>query len=106
MAPEVLDSDLSAAYSVAVDIWAIGVITVELLLKRLPFLSPRDIFRYCDGQKQLDLNGVTGVDLSNTCQDFIRKLLTPNPITRLKAVSARIHPWVAAGLSPIQIEDS
>jgi len=75
-------------------------------LKRLPFLNIYDLTRYLDGSKQLDLQGATGVSLSTTCQDFLGELLKPNPVDRPTANSARNHPWVAAGLPPLDTEES
>lgn len=108
MAPEVLgllsDSDTSVAYSVAVDIWAIGIITVQLLLKRLPFLNVGDVARYFYGNKALDIEDVASVHLSNPCRDFLRELLRPIPNTRPTAVDARQHPWLGTG-TPTQNEE-
>lgn len=110
IAPEVMGflagNDPAVAYSVAIDIWATGVITVELLLKRLPFLNIYDLTSYINGSKELDLDSVAGVNLSNTCRDFVRKLLTPNPVARLTADSAVKHPWIYVGMTPIGTRES
>jgi serine/threonine protein kinase len=54
VAPEVIgcfsEDNQNISYSVAVDIWAIGIIAFQLLLKRLPFLSHYDIICYFDGK--------------------------------------------------------
>lgn len=110
MAPEVLDllpdRNPSAAYSVAVDIWAIGIITVELLLKRLPFSSPGDIVRYCYGSEPINLDGVNDVNLSHTCRDFVGKLLSSNPNGRPIAGAAKNHRWVDAELRLVEERES
>jgi len=75
-------------------------------LKRLPFVNICDLTRYVDGSKELDIDGVSIVNLSGTCQQFVRRLLTPNPVARPTAGSARSHPWVAADKQPIDAEES
>jgi serine/threonine protein kinase len=106
VAPEVLgffsDNAQSVPYSVSVDIWAIGIVAAELLLKRLPFLDICELTRYLDGSKQLDI----GADFSHSCREFVRELLTPNPVTRPTAGSARNHLWVTAGIPPVDTEES
>jgi len=99
-------NDPAVAYSVSIDIWAIGVITIELLFKRLPFLNVCDLANYVSGSKQLDLDGVTGVVLSNTCREFVSELLMPNPVSRPTAGFARNHPWITAGIPPVDTEES
>jgi len=110
IAPEIMGflsgNDPAVAYSVSIDIWAIGVITIELLFKRLPFLNVCDLANYVSGSKQLDLDGVTGVVLSNTCREFVSELLMPNPVSRPTAGFARNHPWITAGIPPVDTEES
>jgi serine/threonine protein kinase len=110
MAPEVLGffsgNDPAVAYSVSIDIWAIGVISIELLLKQHPFSNVSDLVTYVHGTKQLDLVGVTGMNLSNTCRDFVSALLAPNPATRPTAGAASKHPWIAAGIPSADTEES
>lgn len=98
MAPEVLGffsgNDPAVAYSVSVDIWAIGIITVELLLKLHPFPNVSDLVSYVHGTKALELDSGAGANLSDDCRDFISGLLTPDPVTRPSASAAAAHSWL------------
>ena len=108
MAPEVhgfFGGTQPSAYSVAVDIWAIGVITMELLVKRHPFSNISDFAMYVQGRAPLDLSGPVGEGLSESCRDFLGGLLTPNPATRPTAASATTHAWLTNGV-PAPQEDS
>lgn len=109
MAPEVLGffagNDASVAYSVSVDIWAIGVIAIELLLKCHPFPNVSDLVSYVHGTKSLGFDGVAGVSLSESCRDFIGRVLAPDPVTRPTASATIAHAWLAEGISPLDLED-
>jgi serine/threonine protein kinase len=110
MAPEVFnvqtDSGSNTAYSVAVDVWAIGIIAVELLLKRHPLPSIRDLFRLFDGSVPLITDTPTGLILSEDCRDFTRRLLNTNPVTRLTANAALSHPWLEEVIPDSDDEES
>lgn len=85
-------------YSLAVDIWAIGVITMELILKN-PFsdCSIREQEDYIRGIKPLDFDDSSDLafDISTTCRKFIEHLLSPNPMHRPTAEVAVSHAWFA-----------
>jgi serine/threonine protein kinase len=96
MAPEVLGFDPFKAYSVAVDIWAIGIIAFELLLKCHPFVDRSiDYRRYIHGSGEGDLDRfLANKGLSPSCRHFLRELLAPEAANRPTAVVARNHPWL------------
>ncbi|KAG7122787.1 Serine/threonine-protein kinase RAD53 like [Verticillium longisporum] len=98
MAPEVLgfnaQNNPSAAYSVTVDMWAIGVIALELLMKRHPFPNVSDLVGHVHGTRTVQYDGVFGVHPSDACRDFIGGLLTPHPAMRPSASVAVKHPWL------------
>lgn len=109
MAPEVLtfaNNDSPAAYSVAIDIWAIGVVAVELLLKRHPFSSILDLAGYVHGTRQLDIAGQNGATPSDKCQDFLRRLLSADPVNRPTAKVASRHPWLVERGPSVDREES
>ncbi|KAH6665638.1 calcium/calmodulin-dependent protein kinase [Halenospora varia] len=85
IAPEVIgffsENGSAVPYSVAVDIWAIGIITVELLLKRLPFINIYDLTRYLDGKNELQITVDSALNLSDTCRDlFVEDNLQEDPL--------------------------
>lgn len=98
MAPELKghfrSSHSISVYSISVDIWAIGVITMELLLTH-PFLYSSDQEDYTRGIKPLRFDEPPGMNISKPCQDFIKLLLIPNPIHRPTAEAAISHSWFA-----------
>lgn len=99
MAPEVLGffarNNPAVAYSVSVDIWAIGVIITELLLKQHPFPNVSDLVTYVHGDKPLKFGDIVWASLSEACHDFIRGLLAPDPVTRPTANAAVTHAWLS-----------
>ncbi|PMD39503.1 Pkinase-domain-containing protein [Hyaloscypha variabilis F] len=111
MAPEVLglgrdrNGNRLPPYSVAVDIWAIGIITVELLLKRVLFSSLGDIADYCYNREPINLDGANDVNISSTCRDFVGKLLLSDPSARPTAGATKNHPWLAAELQLIEEQE-
>lgn len=98
MAPELKghfrSSHNISVYSISVDIWAIGVITMELLLTH-PFLYSSDQEDYTRGIKPLRFDEPPGIKISKSCQDFIKLLLIPNPMKRPTAAAAISHSWFA-----------
>ncbi|PVH71734.1 Pkinase-domain-containing protein, partial [Cadophora sp. DSE1049] len=92
-------------YSQSVDIWAIGVITMELVLDH-PFLYASEQREYTDGRQSLGFDDITGITISELCQDFIKGLLAPNPQHRLTAKHAILHGWFATVEQILEHEDS
>lgn len=111
MAPEVLGffsgNDPTVAYSVTVDIWAIGIIAYELLFKRHPFLNVKDMLDYVNDTKELDLNRESSAEqITDICQEFVKSLLSPNPVTRPTAGAASNHAWIGLGApTPMDVDE-
>jgi serine/threonine protein kinase len=110
MAPEVFrvqaDNSGNIAYSVAVDIWAIGVIAIELLLKRHPLPSIGDLFSLFHGATPLITDTAVGLILSEDCRDFVRRLLNTDPATRPTANAALSHTWLEEVIPDSDDEES
>jgi serine/threonine protein kinase len=92
VAPEILRG---GRYNHLCDMWSIGVITYTLLCGYLPF--------YNKNQRQLFLDIMAGKfyfpeeewsTISDEAKDFVRKLLTINPASRMEAHEAIRHPWL------------
>lgn len=92
MAPEIWTRK-SIAHGPKVDIWAVGIITYILLCGNHPIRahSVEDLkAKVCVDRLDLAFNdGVT-----EQAQDFIRRLLTSDPISRPAAKDALEHPWL------------
>lgn len=110
-APEVLrrssyskakDEALGHTYRAARDLWALGEILFQMLVKRPAFESPYDVYRFADGHESLQeqLMMLTDRGLSSDCRKFIEKLLLADPTTRMSASEATSHPWLQSAALP------
>jgi serine/threonine protein kinase len=107
-APELREASRNSGadtYSLSVDIWAIGVITMELVLDH-PFLYGADQRDYVEGRRPLSFDEVPGVTVSTVCQDLITGLLTPNAQSRPTVKDAISHSWFATATEILQEEAS
>ncbi|KAI1747500.1 kinase-like protein [Xylaria castorea] len=104
MAPEVFDAN--NRYSVSVDIWAIGIITVELLLKQHPLPTVSDLYNFIHGINPLITDTETATFLSETCRDFVRGVLNTDPVTRPTANAALSHLWLEEEIPDSDEEES
>jgi serine/threonine protein kinase len=109
MAPEILGffqgNDPTVAYSVTVDIWAIGIITVELLFEKHPFANIKEMLDYINGVRPLYLDdSQQEIACTELCKDFLKQLLYPDPIIRPTAGAASNHPWIGIGATPLPEE--
>lgn len=91
VAPEVLEFN----YTIACDMWSLGVITYMLLCGRPPFSGYTDeeilqhVLRgHYHYPSKLDRK------ISANAKDFIRRLLQPDPHDRMTAEEALDHPWI------------
>lgn len=109
-APEALgyhdDSDDTITYTMSVDIWAVGIIALTLLLGRDVFTHQWDFWRYVNQQKPLDFSREQGEELTDTCREFVTRMLAPDPIVRPTVISVLAHPWLkeADTSPPVEVE--
>jgi len=98
-APEVLTSE-GGAYSDAVDMWAIGVITYVVLCGYPPFYANTitDLFEVIK-RGRYEFPPEEWSRISNEAKDFIRRLLIVNPAQRMTGEEALAHPWIKEGSS-------
>lgn len=87
-------------YTPAVDIWATGVITYELLTKRVPFTSSGQLSQFCrdytpEGD-ELSLHDLEQNGVGDVAVDFIKSLLRPDPEERLSVEQGLEHAWCRA----------
>jgi len=91
-------------YSVTVDIWSLGVISMELLLGRQPFPNMADFCGYISGSMPLRFDQDSGIQLSETCRDFVRGLLAADPKSRPRAPETLCHTWLRPRDNELQEE--
>ncbi|KAG6425301.1 hypothetical protein SASPL_115729 [Salvia splendens] len=109
MAPELLLGEKS--YSCAVDMWAVGCVMAEMLLRKVLFRgkSKEDQLHeiYCILGHSDNNNVDTTISsakymLSDDGFDLLKGLLTCDPTKRITSQSALNHAWLADGLTPTQ----
>ncbi|ONM25544.1 CBL-interacting serine/threonine-protein kinase 1 [Zea mays] len=95
IAPEVL---LNKGYDGSIsDVWSCGVILYVMLTGNLPFDDQNVVVLY---QKILKGNAHIPKWLSQGAQDILRKILDPNPVTRIDVDGIRAHDWFKQGYAP------
>lgn len=83
------------SYTSAVDIWALGCITYEILVGKTPFLDPFDLKIFCDGDIRVMEPLLSIKELEVHTVSFIMELLDPNPVTRPSVNDVQGSPWLA-----------
>lgn len=92
MAPELFDATMQSNPK-TVDIWSIGIITSMLLCGgKHPYFEPGESKRKYIAK--LKKGYVMNKNLSEMSNNFISKLLEPNPHRRYTAKNALNHPWI------------
>ncbi|KAK7088732.1 serine/threonine-protein kinase Chk2-like [Littorina saxatilis] len=96
LAPEILLTAGSGAYTMAIDCWSLGVILFIILSGYPPFSDDRTDM---DLPKQI-MGGHFSFpkqywkDVSDDAQDLIKKLMTVDPKKRITLADALNHPWL------------
>lgn len=92
IAPEIV---MRRPYTSSVDIWAVGVITYIVLSGTFPFDAKQDSLIFKQILKgKFTFTGMVWDGISDYAKDFIQRLLTINPESRLTAHEALKHYWV------------
>jgi serine/threonine protein kinase len=107
MAPEVIGyrpgNNPAITYTVSVDIWAVGVITLDLLLGQHIFANPVYLTSYMQSlTPELSFTrneGVEGEELTDACKAFVTRLLELDPIMRPSANSVLADPWLTQDIA-------
>jgi len=87
--------DEHGGYTNAVDIWAIGIITHEILTKRVPFHNDILLIHYVEGRAEFPMNALNRTPhVTLAAVNFIKQLLSPNPTDRPTADECLNNPWL------------
>eukprot|EP00667_Euglena_gracilis_P006181 EG_transcript_6237 len=98
VAPEVISTwrGQRIAYGQSCDLWAVGAVAYVLLSGHEPFYAKTEddvLQRVCAGDFQFAPQRVWE-SVSETAQDFVRRLLVVDPAERMTAEEALRHPWL------------
>ena len=102
MAPEMLKKNPS--YNFPVDWWAIGTLTYDFIVGVSVFQTNskdyRKLFRLIETREVHFPDERYGINVSEECKDFIRKILVKDPNGRLGSEGGYeeilSHPWFAS----------
>ncbi|OXU28673.1 hypothetical protein TSAR_015409, partial [Trichomalopsis sarcophagae] len=97
VAPEII---LNKGHDRAVDYWALGILTHELLVGRPPFRGPDHMTTYNKILKGIEVAGIPN-NVNKSANFFIKKLLRSSPLERLGyqrngIQDIRDHKWFAS----------
>ncbi|KAK4048186.1 hypothetical protein OIV83_004891 [Microbotryomycetes sp. JL201] len=95
-APEVYSE---AGYGLPADCWSLGVVTFVCIGGRFPYRATL-AHEIAEEARTTELYfPATWDDISETCKDFVRRLLTYDPERRMTAAEALRHPWLLDAVS-------
>jgi serine/threonine protein kinase len=88
--PEVVKG---VSYDNKIDTWAIGILTYELIIGKIPFKiwSELELSRICDDEIEFP----DWVEISPKAKDFIFKILQKDPSDRISISKLLVHPFLA-----------
>lgn len=103
-------------YTGAVDIWSLGCLVHEIMTTETPFLESDDssldslpdspfaglsrdtdvdlLYQYCRGDLDFPTEILENSKISKEGIDFVRRLLVPDPVSRMSAIEALKSPWL------------
>ncbi|KAL4799959.1 kinase-like domain-containing protein [Aspergillus venezuelensis] len=93
MAPELLGF-IDRGPSYAIDIWAVGEITFQLLTKRQAFRLPGTFSEYKKDRIDFPLKLLAAANLSSAATDFRMRMMAFEPESRDTAKDALEHAWL------------
>lgn len=94
VAPEVLELLPDKSYTFSVDMWSLGAVVYKILTNATAFQNFAELFKFANGMSTFPILELETVSTSKDAQDFILKLMMPNPKDRLSAASAIRHSWI------------
>ncbi|KAL5363914.1 kinase-like domain-containing protein [Aspergillus floccosus] len=98
MAPEILGfTERGRPY--AIDVWAVGEITFQLLTKKPTFKNPGLLSKYVNNPELFPVDVLQAAHISQSGVDFVLSTMHPMPDKRITAQAALEHAWMDQPLS-------
>ena len=95
VAPELIDQE---PYDDKIDIWAVGILSYELLTGSAPFTGQTENDTYSNIQNlDLQSNSVYKERVSPQAKDFVSRILVTDPKKRLSLQDMLEHEWLVGG---------
>ena len=91
MSPERMDGE---KYSHQSDIWALGIILIELATGEYPYKMCKNYIEMLNWVKETDVNSIIPEELSNDFKDFLKSCLQQDPELRGTALELCQHPFI------------
>eukprot|EP00343_Euplotes_focardii_P000202 CAMPEP_0205800606 /NCGR_PEP_ID=MMETSP0205-20121125/2298_1 /ASSEMBLY_ACC=CAM_ASM_000278 /TAXON_ID=36767 /ORGANISM="Euplotes focardii, Strain TN1" /LENGTH=123 /DNA_ID=CAMNT_0053063929 /DNA_START=617 /DNA_END=985 /DNA_ORIENTATION=- len=91
MSPERMDG---VKYSYPGDVWALGIILIELATGEYPYPSSANYIEMISYIKTTEISSLIRDEFSPEFADFLRKCLEKDPNERATALELCMHPWI------------
>lgn len=109
MAPELLNAGTNCRYTNKADLWSVGVTYYKMLFGTYPWLTEKEtelkiMIREKNGLKLPWTSGISHL-LSTHSKDFLRRVLTEDPVQRISWGEVFKHPLVVNLLPPEQPQE-
>ncbi|KXS20300.1 kinase-like protein [Gonapodya prolifera JEL478] len=100
MAPERITPSTNSTYTVASDVWSLGLSIVEMGLGRYPYANESSVFAQITAIVQNDPPKLPEDKFSAECRDFVARCLDKVPTRRPTYRQLLRHPWLARFENP------
>lgn len=84
-----------SAYTNAVDVWALGCVTFQILAKSPPFPNVRKYYQYCENLREFPKDMLTARNTSSAGVEFITRLVAVDVDQRFTVEQALQHDWLS-----------
>lgn len=91
MSPERMSGE---KYSFPGDIWALGIILIELATGEYPYPFSANYIEMLNYIKTTDVMELMREEFSDEFKDFLLKCLEKDPLQRASALELSMHPWI------------
>mmetsp|Transcript_84064 Transcript_84064/g.238230 ORF Transcript_84064/g.238230 Transcript_84064/m.238230 type:complete len:1241 (+) Transcript_84064:538-4260(+) len=107
VAPEILKAGVQQGYGSNVDMFSAGAVVYSLLCGYEPFYGANDQDLIIANKDAVcEFHVPEWDDVSDDAKDFVRRMLDPNPNTRLSPARALKHPWLTRAMAAAQWSDT